>query len=191
MKQFIKLDRENGNILWWDAVCQEMNSVCPVFEPWEKPEEDIPPGYQDIKCHFIFDINMGDNFLQNTCFVASGHMTETPATLTYNYIVSRDLVRILLTIAARNGLDILSYDIQNAYLTADCLEKIWTCAGPEFGSEAGTIMIVRNSLYGLKYRGAAFYAHLGETLHAIGFLSTEAYPDLWCQPMVKPNIFEY
>ncbi|KAI2505828.1 Reverse transcriptase (RNA-dependent DNA polymerase) [Fragilaria crotonensis] len=44
----------------------------------------------------------------------------------------------------------MACDIQNAYLTADCREKIWTVAGPEFGSEAGTIFIVRKALYGLK-----------------------------------------
>ena len=50
MKQAIEFDSENGNKLWWDAVCQETNNVCPEFEPWEKPQGDIPPGYQEIKC---------------------------------------------------------------------------------------------------------------------------------------------
>ena len=63
-------------------------------------------------------------------FVAGGHMIETPNTLTYASVVSRDLVLIALTIADLNGLDIFSCDIQNAYLTAECREKICTCAGP-------------------------------------------------------------
>ena len=50
-------------------------------------------------------------------------------------------MRIALTMAALNGLDILACDIQNAYLTAKCREKIWTIAGPEFGSEEVTMMI--------------------------------------------------
>ena len=33
-KESIDLDRENGNILWWDAVCQDMKNVCPAFDPW-------------------------------------------------------------------------------------------------------------------------------------------------------------
>ena len=71
---------------------------------------------------------MGENFLQKARFVAGGHMIETPATFTYDSVVSRDSVRIALTIAARNGTDILSCDIQNAYLNVECQEKIWTCA---------------------------------------------------------------
>ena len=90
-----------------------------------------------------------------------------------------DLVHITLTIADINGLDILSCDIKNAYLTAECRENIWTCAGPEFGSEVGTIMIVRMVLYGLKSSVTVFFENLAETLNDIGFLSTKADPDVW------------
>ena len=34
-------------------------------------------------------------------------------------------------------LEVKSSDIQNAYLTAPCEEKIWTTHGPEFGQEQG------------------------------------------------------
>ena len=118
-------------------------------------------------------------------------MTETSTTLAYASLVLSSLVRFALTIADLNGLDILSCDIKNAYLTAECLEKIWTCAGPDFGSESGTIMIVRMALYVLKSSGAAFCAHLDENLNDIGFLSNKADPDLWYQPAVNPNVFEH
>ena len=100
--------------------------------------------------------------------VAGGHMTDTPNTLIYSSVVSRDSVRIALTIAALNELSVMVCDIQNAYLTTECREKIWTHAGPEFGSKSGSIMIVKKVLYGLKGSGAAFRAHLAEKLHDIG-----------------------
>ena len=101
-----------------------MKNVPPTLDPWEKPEGDIPPGYQDIKCHFIYGIKMGEKFRRKSCFVAGGHMTETPSTLTYASIVSRELVSIALTIASNNGIDVLSCDKQNAYFTAEYREKI-------------------------------------------------------------------
>ena len=70
------------------------------------------------------------------------------------------------------------FEIHNAYLNAKCLEKIWTHAGPEFGSQAGKIVIFRMALYALKSSGAAFRAHFYETLNDIGFLSTKADPDV-------------
>ena len=108
MKQAIEFNRENVNKLWWDAVCKDMKSVCPAFEPWEKPEGDIPPGYQEIKCHLIFDIKMGENFLQKDRFFVGGQMTETPTTMTYTSVVLRYLVRIMLNIEALNGFNIFS-----------------------------------------------------------------------------------
>ena len=139
----------------------------------------------------IFNIKMGESFRQNAPFFAGGHMTDTLNTLTYASIVSRDSVRIVLTLVAINVLDTLSYDTQNAYLASEFQEKIWNCAGQEFGSEAGTIMIVEMALYGLNYSNAAFCAHLEETLNDNGFLSTKAYPDVWYPHAVKPNGFEY
>ena len=50
-------------------------------------------------------------------------------------------MRILLFVAALNDLNILAFDIQNAYLTAKGREKINTIAGPEFDSEEGTVIM--------------------------------------------------
>ena len=49
-------------------------------------------------------------------FVAGGHMTKAPATLTYASVVSRETVRIALTIAALNGLQVKCGDVMNAYI---------------------------------------------------------------------------
>jgi hypothetical protein len=139
------IDLENGDTLWWDAICKEMRNVRPAFEVWDKSVENIPVGYQEVRCHLIFDVKMGENFRRKARFVAGGHTTDVPSVLTYASVVLCDSVRIALTIAALNGLKLVACDIQNAYLTADCREKIWTRAGPEFGSEAGTIFIVKKA----------------------------------------------
>ena len=147
-----------------------MKNVRPAFEVFEGGTEQLPGGYQEIKCHMIFDVKSGENFRRKARLVAGGHTTETPAMLTYSSVVSRDSVRIALTMAALNGLAVMACDIENAYLTADCHEKIWTRAGPEFGSEAGMIMLIHKALYGLRSSGAAFRAHPAETLYNIGFV---------------------
>ena len=187
-----QIDAENGNTLWWDAILKEMKNVRPAFETWEGPIDQIPIGYQEIKCHLIFDVKMGENFRRKARFVAGGHTTEVPdEIITYSSVVSRDSVRIALTIAALNDLKIMACDIQNAYLTADCREKIWTIGGPEFGSEAGTAFLVKKALYGLKSAGAAFRSLLADTLMDMGYRPTKADPDVWLRPATKPNGFEY
>jgi hypothetical protein len=57
-----QIDKENGDTLRWDAILMEMRNVHPAFKKWEKAEIDLPVSYQKIKCHFVFDIKMGENF---------------------------------------------------------------------------------------------------------------------------------
>ena len=83
-------------------------------------------------------------------------MTEARAVMTYASVVSRNTVCIALTIAALNDLQVKGSDVQNAYLTAPCEEKIWTTLGPEFGPEQGKKALITRALYGLKSAGASF-----------------------------------
>ena len=56
---------------------------------------------------------------------SGGHTTEAPASLTYSSVVSRDSVHLgFLIAAALNDLDVMSCDLENAYLNAPCREKI-------------------------------------------------------------------
>ena len=190
VKEALEIDAENGNTLWWDAILMEMKNVRPAFEKFDGDVKSLK-GYQKIRCHMIFDVKLGENFRRKARYVAGGHTTDTPSSITYSSVVSRESVRIALTIAALNDLDLLACDIQNAYLTAKCREKIYTIAGPEFGSEQGATMIVKMALYGLKSSGAAFRSKLAGVLHEMGFRPSKADPDVWMRPATKPSGFRY
>ena len=62
VKEALKLDKEKGNTLWYDAITKEMKNVRAAFEEWKGKENEILPGYQKIKCHTIFEIKLGENF---------------------------------------------------------------------------------------------------------------------------------
>ena len=98
--------------------------------------EVIPIGHQQIRCHMIFDVKRED-FRCKARLVAGGHTTAAPATITYASVVSRESVRIALLLTALNDVEVKTADIEDAYITAPCSEKIWTVLGPEFGSDAG------------------------------------------------------
>ena len=135
VKEVLHINKENGDTKWGDAIVQAMGNVRPDLPVHEGTKADLPIGYQQIKCHMIFDVKMRENFRQKARLVRGGHMTEAPSLITYSSVVSRDSISIALTIAALNELYLFAYDIQNTHLTAKCREKIWTTAGPEFGSE--------------------------------------------------------
>jgi hypothetical protein len=178
-----KFDHENGNTLWMDAVRKEMKEVQVAFRLLNDGEA-IPPGYQEMSAHLVFDVKMED-FRRKARYVADGYRTETPANLTYASVVSRDTVRIALTIAALNALEVKTSDIQNAYLTAPCVEKIWLKLGPEWGADEGKKAFVVRSLYGLKSAGQAFRNHLADCMRTLGYFPSLADPDLWMKAQTK------
>jgi hypothetical protein len=149
-------------------------------------EESVPPTYQEIRCHMIFDVKM-EYFRRKARFVAGGHTTDTPHAVTYTSVVSRESVRIALNLAALNDLDVKMADIENTYLTAPITEKVWTVLGPEFGDDAGKRALIVRTLYGLKSAGAAFRNHLAECMKHLGWHPCRAYRDLWMKAETRPD----
>ena len=185
-----EIDKANANKLWTDAIREEMTKIKGAVRVYEGNANELT-GFQQITGHIIFDIKLGEGFRRKARFVGDGHKTETPNSVTYSSVVSRDSVRIILMIAALNELDIEGADIENAYLTAPCREKVWMRGGIEFGELAGEVLIVEKALYGLKSSGAAFRAFLAQTFDKMGFQSSIADPDVWLRPATKPDGEQY
>ena len=127
-------------------------------------------GFQEIKCHIIFDVKM--SFERKARFVAGGHMTEAPVTVTYSSVILRESIRLAFLIAELNGLQVKTCDIGNAYLNAPCREKIWFEGGTECGEKKGKVLVVTRALYGLKSAGASWRATFAHTLRELEFRST-------------------
>ena len=81
---------------------------------------------------------------------------KNPSSITYLNVISRDSVCLAFLITALNGIDILSCDLENAYLNAQCREKIWFEGGLECGEDVGKVCIVMCALYSLKSVGTSW-----------------------------------
>ena len=188
VEEAFRLDAESQTTHWKDAISKEMKNVMTAFEFLEEGQR-APIGYKRIPLHMIFDVKM--DFTRKARLVAGGHVTDPPQSMTYSSVVSRESVRIAFLIAALNDLDILAADIGNAYLNALTKEKVYTIAGKEFGNKAGRTVLIVRALYGLKTSGAAFHAHLAQSLRDLGYLPSPADNDVWIRAAVKPCGFEY
>jgi hypothetical protein len=124
--------------------------------------------------------------------VAGGHMVDAPSFLTYSSVVSRETVRIALTIAALHDLDVKAADVENASLTAPTTEKVWTVCDPEFGPDQGKKALIVRALYGLKGSGASYRNHISDCMRHLQYEPCKADPDLWMKPMTRPeDDFQY
>mmetsp|Transcript_24287 Transcript_24287/g.34810 ORF Transcript_24287/g.34810 Transcript_24287/m.34810 type:complete len:1184 (-) Transcript_24287:1334-4885(-) len=125
----LAIDKETKTTFWFDAIQKEMKNNRIAFQ-FLDDDSKIPVGYKWIRCHMIFDVKT--DFTRKARFVAGGHMTDPPSTLTYSSVVSRDSVRIAFVLAALNDIYLLAADIGNAYLNASAREKVYTTAVAEF-----------------------------------------------------------
>jgi hypothetical protein len=103
IKEALKIDAENGNTLWWDAIVLEMSNVRVAFGEYDGDltEDGKPKGYKFMSTHMVLDMKLGENCHRKATLVAAGHKTDAPTqTITYKSVVSRNSVRIALTIAA-------------------------------------------------------------------------------------------
>ncbi len=185
VKEALALDRKIGNTLWAVTIAKEMREVRIAFNILPDGGSALI-GYQKIPCHMIFDMKMED-FRQKARPAAGGHFTEAPATITYASVVSRETVRLALTFASLNDLEVKVGNVLNAYITAPVNEKVWTILGPEFGLDSGKSAIIVRALYGLKSAGAAFQAHLASFMRQMGYTSCKADPDLWLKAVTRPE----
>ena len=163
VKEALHLNDINSNTFWRNALNKEMRKVKVAYEyvPECTPEEvrenkvDALRGFQEITCHVIFDVKM--DFMRKARFVANGSKTQTPLSVCYPSVASRESVRLAFLVTAFDDLDIFACDIGNAYLNAPCKEQIWFKAGEECGSHLkGKVMKLVRGLYGLKSSGASW-----------------------------------
>ena len=187
----LSLDKENQNSLWADAINKELKNVLVAFKLLEEGEH-LPVGSKLIPYHIIFDVKL--DLTRKARLVAGGHRNKSvPSYTTFSTVASRDSVRIIFTVAALNGLDIMSADVGNAYLNAICREKVHVKCGKElFGIEhEGKYAVISRALYGLKTSGASWRHHLAAEIRELGFVSTKADVDVYRRESVKGDMTAY
>jgi Reverse transcriptase (RNA-dependent DNA polymerase) len=188
-----RIDRKMQTTFWHDAIEKEMKRIREAMQEFNGDIIEARKrliGYQQINCHMVFDVKM-EGLARKARYVAGGHTTEIPKSLTYASVVTRESVRIGFLIAALNDLNVMAADIGNAYLNADCREKIYFIVGPEFGSKQGRILIIKKALYGLKSSGAAWRSLFSSTLHKLGYVPCRGDPDVYLCKAVNPSGHEY
>ena len=85
---------------------------------------------------------MSKIFKIKAMFVADGHLFETPASITYSAVVSRDSVRILILVAALNNLKTMVADVNHDFLSAEILEKYWIKDSPYLELNKGKYLLL-------------------------------------------------
>ena len=190
VKHAYEIDKANGDNFWRNALQKEMTNIGIAFELLDEGQK-APVGWTKVTGHIIFDVKM--SLERKARWVLDGHLTESPDSIsTYAGVVSRESIRIALTYAALNGLDVWASDIRNAYIQAPSSRKDYIICGPEFGLEnVGKVALIRRAVYGGKTAGRDYRNHLRECMAHLGFKSCRADPDVWMREATKADGTQY
>ena len=144
----------------------------------------MPVGHNEINFHLVFGVKI--DFTLKACYVAGVHFIDPPYNVpTYASVISHELVRIIFLIADLYDIEVVPADISNAFLNAQCAEKVCFKAGPEFNSREGLWVIIV-CMYGLKSAEAPFRAHLANTLRTMVFKPKFDDHNLWMRKNFLP-----
>ncbi len=190
VKHAYELDRINGNTLWADAIKKEVDTLlamsCFAFHsPDYKPSSD----FQFAKLSMILEVKQDGR--RKARLVAGGHTVDPMSVNSRSTVVKGISVRLLDLIAHRDNLQALCGDIGNAFITADCMEKIYSRAGPEFGDREGSILVFQKALYGLRSSSRAFRTHFADFLRSLGFFATRYDRDVWMRLKDDKSGYDY
>ena len=183
VKDALRLDRENRNNKWHDAIKKELEQLMEfntfnVLGPGEKPPDD----YTYVPLLMTFDVKFDGRYKARMC--ANGSRTPHTGDEIYSGVVGMDTVRLAFFLAALNDLQVCAADVSCAFLQALCKEKIYTRAGVEFQFLGDQNLVGRNLtfhkvLYGTRTASAAFHEACAQVLHQMGYTPSKANPDLW------------
>ena len=105
----------------------------------------------------------------------------------YSPVIRFDGIRIILAIAAREGLFLYQYDVKTAFLSAKVEEEIYTNQPDGFDDGSGRVCLLKKALYGLKQAPRAFSKKMADTILSLGFIQSKADPCVFYSKESQPR----
>lgn len=186
-----ELDDGIGNTFWQDAIDKELLALtkleCFEFHPRNKV---LPEEYQETRLKWVFDVK--NDLRRKARLVCQGQLLDILDHIVYSSVCKQILIRLLLVIANKSKLDVLSGDVGNASPTATTEEKAWFVAGKEFGpSRVRNVVVIKKALYGLASSASRWHLHFADTLRDMGFIPTRFDRDVWIRLNSDGKTYEY
>jgi hypothetical protein len=143
-----KLDIDNGNTTWEDALKSEVkdlfNLKCFDIKSFGFTPGD---GYQKTTLTIIYDVKQ--DLRRKARLVAGGHLVDPLYHSVYSSTVKGISVKLQHVISHKADLSQLCGDVSLAFVNAFTNQLAYAIAGPKFGEHEGKTVIIRKTLYGL------------------------------------------
>jgi hypothetical protein len=144
----------------------------------------LPKGVRPVKCRWVYKVKQkpdGSVERFKARVVAKGYLQQHG--VDYNEVfapVSKHAtLRVLLSIAAAQDLEIIHLDIKTAFLNGVLEEDVWMELPEGFNPNPNLVCKLRKALYGLKQAPRQWFLRLRAELLNLEFLPSQADPSLY------------
>jgi hypothetical protein len=189
----MEFDLMNDNTLWQDSIRLEINALTDLecFE-FKDPSYECGSDYQRTTRRRTMNFGVKQDLRHKSRLVAGGHLVDSMHRDIYSSMAKGVSVKLLNVIAHKTGMDQLCGDVGNAYVNAFTNKKVYAIAGKEFReSLAGSVIIIKKALYGLRASSECWYAHFADSLRCIGFKPTRYDKDVWIRLNKAGECYNY
>ena len=141
------------------------------------------PDIHPLPCKWVFKIKYdkhGNLQRFKARLVAKGYKQISGIDFheTFSPVAKQSILRLLLTLAAAQDLEVQNIDIKTAFLNGDLEEEIFMEMPPGYQLD-GKVWKLKKTLYGLKQAPRAWHRRLSEELQKLGFSCSCADPGLF------------
>lgn len=168
---------------WKEAIDKEMQSIKKDTVTKMK-RKDIPPGRKAIGCKWVLKVKRGSEgeiLKYKARLVAKGFAQKPGVDFTHTFAptVKMSAIRVILTMAGVNDLEVRHLDIKTAYLHGDLDEDIYMEMPEWYDDSEDTseyVYKLNRGIYGLKQAGRQWNKKLDQSLRDAGFIRCEQEP---------------
>ena len=178
-KEASLLDKTNGDSKWHDAIQKELMALQKL-NVWRfhLSNHKMSKECQKAPLRMIFDVKKED-LRRKARHVVGGHEIDSDHLEAYSSVVQSMSVRILLTLAHKHKLKVMSGDVGNAFPNAPTKEKVHAVAGEKFGERMGCLVEIIKTSYGMSTASRSFALCLGDFIRTLGYVPSRADPETW------------
>ena len=176
---------------WETAMKEEMESLL-KHSTWTL--EPLPPGQRAVKCKWLFKKkldSLGNVQRFKARLVARGFTQQEGIDYseTFSPVVRYESLRVILSIAASENMEIYQINVKTAFLHGELEETIYMHQPPGFikKDREDYVCRLRRSLYGLKQASRAWNSKLNSILGEFGMTATSADPCVYVSAREKPH----
>ena len=180
---------------WIQAMAEELGSI-ETSNTWTLV--DPPPGANIIRTKWVYVVKTDEQGMitrYKARLVAKGYTQVVGVDYqeTYASVVKMSTIRVALSLAAINNLEMVQADAVSAFLNSKLVEPIYVEQPQGYGdlSKQHLVFMLNKALYGLKQSAYEWKKTLDEALHDIGFVMTTGDDCLYIRPIDKAMLLVY